>query len=67
MVQIRDGDTAIWTPNLIKKKYFFFILQTPQIEELSLLGIQLAARFLFHTGFHTKKTLRGASTDWYVI
>lgn len=49
------------------KKNIFFILQTPQIEELSLLGIQLAARFLFHTGFHTKKTLRGASTDWYVI
>lgn len=40
------------------------ILQTPQMEELSLLGVQLGSQFLFHTGFHTKKTLRGAAADW---
>lgn len=40
---------------------------TPEAEELSMLSIQLASRFLFHTGFHTKKTLRGTATDWYDI
>lgn len=32
-----------------------------------MLSIQLASRFLFYTGFHTKKTLRGTATDWYDI
>lgn len=39
--------------------------QSPQAEELSLLGIQLGSQFLFHSGFHTKKTLRGPAIDWY--
>ena len=30
-----------------------------------MLSVQLASRFLFYTGFHTKKTLRGTATDWY--
>ncbi|XP_059479532.1 probable ubiquitin carboxyl-terminal hydrolase FAF-X isoform X3 [Neocloeon triangulifer] len=38
---------------------------SPENEDLSLLSVQLAARFLFHTGFHTKKTLRGPAMDWY--
>ncbi|XP_059219639.1 probable ubiquitin carboxyl-terminal hydrolase FAF isoform X3 [Stomoxys calcitrans] len=38
---------------------------TPAIEELSLLGVQLASQFLFHTGFRTKKTLRGPVIEWY--
>ncbi|XP_063224287.1 probable ubiquitin carboxyl-terminal hydrolase FAF-X isoform X9 [Bacillus rossius redtenbacheri] len=38
-----------------------------EVEELSMLSTQLAARFLFHTGFHTKKTLRGAALDWYEV
>lgn len=29
-----------------------------------MLAVQLASRFLFFTGFHTKKTLRGAATEW---
>ena len=32
-----------------------------------MLSVQLASRFLFYTGFHTKKTLRGNATDWYDI
>lgn len=35
------------------------------MEEQSLLGIQIASQFLFHSGFRTKKTLRGAAIDWY--
>lgn len=42
-----------------------FKLQTGQAEELSLLGVQMASQFLFHSGFRTKKNLRGAATDWY--
>ncbi|GAB0088843.1 Probable ubiquitin carboxyl-terminal hydrolase FAF [Sergentomyia squamirostris] len=38
---------------------------TPHAEELSLLCVQLASQFLFHSGFRTKKTLRGAAIDWY--
>ncbi|XP_075145926.1 ubiquitin carboxyl-terminal hydrolase-like faf isoform X2 [Haematobia irritans] len=38
---------------------------TPAAEELSLLGVQLASQFLFHTGFRTKKTLRGPVIEWY--
>lgn len=42
-----------------------FPLQSAQAEELSLLGVQLASQFLFHSGFRTKKNLRGAALDWY--
>lgn len=41
------------------------ILQTPQAEELSLLSVKLASQFLFHSGFRTKKSLRGPAIDWY--
>ncbi|CAH0386901.1 unnamed protein product [Bemisia tabaci] len=34
-------------------------------EELSLLSVQIASRFLFYTGFHTKKSLRGTALDWH--
>ncbi|XP_012278998.1 probable ubiquitin carboxyl-terminal hydrolase FAF-X [Orussus abietinus] len=40
---------------------------SPEAEELAMLSVQLASRFLFYTGFHTKKTLRGTATDWYDI
>lgn len=36
------------------------------MEELSLLGIQLGSQFLFHTGFHTKKNIRGGAMEWWV-
>lgn len=50
--------------------FFYFIclsymFQGPDAEELSLLSVQIVSRFLFHTGFHTKKCLRGQATDWY--
>lgn len=32
-----------------------------------MLSIKLASRFLFHTGFHTKKSLRGQASDWYDV
>ncbi|XP_068152261.1 probable ubiquitin carboxyl-terminal hydrolase FAF isoform X1 [Drosophila tropicalis] len=38
---------------------------TPAAEELSLLGVQLTSQFLFHTGFRTKKSLRGPVIEWY--
>ncbi|KAI5621212.1 putative ubiquitin carboxyl-terminal hydrolase FAF-X isoform X1, partial [Silurus asotus] len=37
----------------------------PEAEEMSKISIQLAARFLFSTGFHTKKSVRGPASDWY--
>lgn len=39
--------------------------QEDQQEELSLLTVQLISTFLFHTGFHTKKALRGPASEWY--
>ncbi|XP_049853945.1 probable ubiquitin carboxyl-terminal hydrolase FAF-X isoform X1 [Schistocerca gregaria] len=40
---------------------------SPEGEELAMLSVQLASRFLFHTGFHTKKTLRGPASEWYEV
>ncbi|XP_073726699.1 ubiquitin carboxyl-terminal hydrolase 9X-like isoform X2 [Misgurnus anguillicaudatus] len=37
----------------------------PEAEEIATISIQLAARFLFSTGFHTKKVVRGPASDWY--
>ncbi|KAI5108937.1 putative ubiquitin carboxyl-terminal hydrolase FAF-X isoform X3, partial [Silurus meridionalis] len=37
----------------------------PEAEEIAVISIQLAARFLFTTGFHTKKVVRGPASDWY--
>ncbi|XP_017336947.1 probable ubiquitin carboxyl-terminal hydrolase FAF-X isoform X3 [Ictalurus punctatus] len=37
----------------------------PEAEEIAMITIQLAARFLFTTGFHTKKVVRGPASDWY--
>ncbi|XP_057191252.1 probable ubiquitin carboxyl-terminal hydrolase FAF-X isoform X6 [Triplophysa rosa] len=37
----------------------------PEAEEMAMISIQLAARFLFSTGFHTKKIVRGPASDWY--
>ncbi|XP_039251519.2 ubiquitin carboxyl-terminal hydrolase 9X-like [Styela clava] len=34
-------------------------------EKLAMISTQLAAKFLFTTGLHTKKTVRGAAIDWY--
>ncbi|XP_047523488.1 probable ubiquitin carboxyl-terminal hydrolase FAF [Pieris napi] len=39
----------------------------PEHEEMSMLAVQLATKFLFQIGFHTKKTLRGPATDWHDI
>lgn len=36
-------------------------------EQLSMLSVKLASRFLFHTGWHTKKNLRGPAIDWLVL
>ncbi|XP_058833231.1 probable ubiquitin carboxyl-terminal hydrolase FAF isoform X2 [Topomyia yanbarensis] len=37
----------------------------PATEDLSLLSMQLASQFLFHSGYRTKKTIRGVAIDWY--
>ncbi|XP_028043113.1 probable ubiquitin carboxyl-terminal hydrolase FAF-X isoform X2 [Bombyx mandarina] len=39
----------------------------PEQEEMSMLAVQLATRFLFQVGFRTKKTLRGPAADWHEI
>ena len=36
-----------------------------EAEETALITIQLAAKFLFSSGFHTKKQLRGPAQEWY--
>lgn len=38
----------------------------PEAEEITMISVQLAARFLFTTGFHTKKIVRGPASDWYM-
>ncbi|XP_050076338.1 probable ubiquitin carboxyl-terminal hydrolase FAF [Anopheles maculipalpis] len=37
------------------------------LEDVCLLKVRLASKFLFHTGFKTKKTIRGQVMDWYEI
>lgn len=44
-----------------------FITQGPEHEEMSMLAVQLATKFLFQVGFRTKKTLRGPAADWHDI
>ncbi|XP_058466294.1 probable ubiquitin carboxyl-terminal hydrolase FAF isoform X4 [Malaya genurostris] len=39
----------------------------PAAEELSLQSMQLASQFLFHSGYRTKKSIRGGAIDWYEI
>ncbi|XP_052737124.1 probable ubiquitin carboxyl-terminal hydrolase FAF-X isoform X2 [Bicyclus anynana] len=39
----------------------------PEHEEMSMLAVQMASKFLFQVGFHTKKTLRGPASDWHDI
>ncbi|XP_073945007.1 ubiquitin carboxyl-terminal hydrolase-like faf isoform X2 [Choristoneura fumiferana] len=39
----------------------------PEHEEMSMLTVQLATKFLFQVGFRTKKTLRGPASDWHEI
>ena len=36
-----------------------------EAEDIALITIQLAAKFLFTSGFHTKKQLRGPAQEWY--
>ncbi|KAG6452569.1 hypothetical protein O3G_MSEX007736 [Manduca sexta] len=40
---------------------------SPEHEEMSMLAVQLATKFLFQVGFRTKKTLRGPAADWHDI
>ncbi|XP_052214421.1 probable ubiquitin carboxyl-terminal hydrolase FAF-X [Dreissena polymorpha] len=38
---------------------------SPDVEQLAMISTDLASKFLFTVGFHTKKSLRGAATEWY--
>lgn len=38
---------------------------TQDMENLAMISTELASKFLFSVGFHTKKALRGAANDWY--
>lgn len=35
------------------------------MEQLALLSVQLATKFLFTIGFRTKKALRGGANEWF--
>merc|ERR1711881_138843 len=32
-----------------------------------MLTVQLASKFIFNSGFHTKKSLRGSAQEWYEL
>ncbi|XP_041351568.1 probable ubiquitin carboxyl-terminal hydrolase FAF-X isoform X2 [Gigantopelta aegis] len=38
---------------------------TNEAEQIAMISMELASKFLFTVGFHTKKTLRGSASDWY--
>lgn len=39
-------------------------LSNEMLEQQYLLSVQLVSNFLFHTGWHTKKNLRGPAMEW---
>jgi len=39
-------------------------LSNDLLDQQCLLTVQLVSNFLFHTGWHTKKNLRGLAMDW---
>ncbi len=39
----------------------------PDAEVISMVTVHLASKFLFNTGFRTKKSLRGPAQEWYEI
>ncbi|CAG9771327.1 unnamed protein product [Ceutorhynchus assimilis] len=39
-------------------------LSNELMDQQHMLSVQLVSNFLFHTGWHTKKTLRGPAMDW---
>ncbi|CAH1960059.1 unnamed protein product [Acanthoscelides obtectus] len=45
-----QSQTALLTNDLVEQQY--------------LLSVQLVSNFLFHTGWHTKKNLRGSAMEW---
>ena len=38
-----------------------------EAEELAMITVQLASKFLFSSGLHTKKSLRGPAHEWYEL
>ncbi|KAK6195512.1 hypothetical protein SNE40_000926 [Patella caerulea] len=38
---------------------------TPDAEKIAMISVELASKFVFNVGFHTKKTIRGPASDWY--
>ena len=40
-------------------------LKVGESEEIAMMSTQLASKFLFSVGLHTKKTLRGPAQEWY--
>ena len=40
---------------------------TSDAEELAMITVQLASKFLFNSGLHTKKSLRGPAQEWYEL
>ena len=54
---------ACQTPYLVQEKANHS-LDPGQVEELAQLSVEIAARFLFTTCLHTKKSLRGVANEW---
>ena len=42
----------------LKVNFYGFVYLQAEIEQLSMISIQLVSKFLFTTGFRTKKTVR---------
>ena len=38
-----------------------------EAEELAMITVQLASKFLFNSGLHSKKSLRGPAQEWYEL
>ncbi|XP_067668544.1 ubiquitin carboxyl-terminal hydrolase 9X-like [Haliotis asinina] len=38
---------------------------TQEAEQIAMISVELASKFLFNVGFHTKKTLRCSASEWY--
>ena len=70
------GNADLYENGAWAYKFDYFLICTlfigqdhllPEAEEITMISIQLAARFLFTTGFHTKKIVRGSASDWYIV
>lgn len=61
---IKKLSTSCCQPNPRHSQQQQQLMTNELLEQQYLLSIQLISNFLFHTGWHTKKNLRGPANDW---